>query len=105
MNRNRMLPYIAGVAVIAAVLVVLGVPFAAVVPFALLAICPVMMFFMMRGMGGMGGSQDEDHTGYGCEHDPTRTAERPTRPPADTPRRAGSCQPTPSPATTRAVSP
>ena len=35
-----------------------------------LAICPLMMFFMMRSMGGMGGS--EDHTGHGCEHDPTR---------------------------------
>lgn len=35
----------------------------------LLAICPLMMFFMMRSMGGMGGS--EDHTGHGCEHDPT----------------------------------
>ena len=36
----------------------------------LLAICPLMMFFMMRSMGGMGGG--EDHTGHGCEHDPTR---------------------------------
>lgn len=86
MNHNRMLPYIAGGAVIAAVLVVLGVPFAAVAPFALLAVCSVMMFFMMRGMGGMGGSQDEDHTGHGCEHDPTRPADRSTRPPADTTR-------------------
>ena len=34
-----------------------------------LAICPLMMFFMMRSMGGMSG---EDHTGHGCEHDPTR---------------------------------
>lgn len=84
MNHNRMLPYIAGGAVIAAVLVALGVPFAAVAPFALLAICPVMMFFMMRAMGGMGGPQGEDHTGHGCEHDPTRTADRSTRPPADT---------------------
>ena len=36
----------------------------------LLVICPLMMFFMMGSMGGMGGS--EDHTGHGCEHDPTR---------------------------------
>lgn len=35
-----------------------------------LAICPLMMFFMMRSMGGMGGSAD--HTGHGCEHDRTR---------------------------------
>ena len=84
MNHNRMLPYIAGGAVIAAVLVALGVSFAAVASYALLAICPVMMFFMMRGMGGMGGSEGEDHTGHGCEHDPTRSTDRPTRPPADT---------------------
>ena len=36
----------------------------------LLAICPLMMFFMMQFMGGMGGG--EDHIGHGCEHDPTR---------------------------------
>ncbi|MEO5838994.1 MAG: DUF2933 domain-containing protein [Acidimicrobiales bacterium] len=36
----------------------------------ILAVCPLMMFFMMRSMGGMGGG--EDHTGHGCEHDPTR---------------------------------
>ena len=34
-----------------------------------LVICPLMMFFMMRSMGGMRGG--EDHTGHGCEHDPT----------------------------------
>ena len=83
MNHHRMLPYIAGGAVIAAVLVALGVPFAGVAPFALLLICPVMMFFMMRGMGG---TQGEDHTGHGCEHDPTRPTDRSTRPPADTSR-------------------
>ena len=38
-----------------------------------LAVCPLMMFFMMRSMGGMGGMGGrEDHTGHGCEHDPTR---------------------------------
>ena len=36
----------------------------------ILAVCPLMMFFMMRSMGGMGGK--EDHIGHGCEHDPTR---------------------------------
>ena len=37
----------------------------------LLLICPLMMFFMMRSMGGMGSG--EDHTGHGCEHDPARS--------------------------------
>ena len=36
----------------------------------ILAVCPLMMFFMMRSMGGM--DRSEDHTGHGCEHDPTR---------------------------------
>lgn len=85
MDHNRMLPYVAGGAVIAAVLVALGVPFAAVAPFALLAICPVMMFLMMRGMGGTG-SRAEDHTGRGSEHDPAQGVDRSTRPPADTAR-------------------
>ncbi|HUP75593.1 MAG TPA: DUF2933 domain-containing protein [Acidimicrobiales bacterium] len=36
----------------------------------ILAVCPLMMFFMMRSMGGM--DRGEDHTGHGCEHDPSR---------------------------------
>ena len=42
----------------------------------LLAICPLMMFFMMRSMGAMAGG--EDHTGHGCEHDPTHPTETTT---------------------------
>jgi hypothetical protein len=41
-----------------------------------------MMFFMMRGMAGMHGASSEDHTGHGCEHDPTRSAEPPASHPA-----------------------
>lgn len=37
---------------------------------AVLAVCPLMMFFMMRTMDHSG--HHEDHTGHGCEHDPTR---------------------------------
>ena len=36
----------------------------------LTAVCPLMMFFMMRSMGGS--DSGDDHTGHGCEHDPTR---------------------------------
>ena len=37
-----------------------------------------MMIFMMRGMTSM--SSGEDHTGHGCEHDPTRQqVDRPER--------------------------
>jgi hypothetical protein len=62
--------------VVAVVLAVAGVPLTALIPFAILLACPLMMFFMMRGM--LGGDR-EDHTGHGCEHDPTRTAELPSR--------------------------
>ncbi len=41
----------------------------------LFAICPLMMFLMMRSMGGS--ATAEDHRGHGCEHDPARQ-ERPT---------------------------
>jgi hypothetical protein len=66
-----MVPYLAVAAVAAAVFVAFGVPLATLVPFAIFLACPIMMFFMMRGMGH--GHSAEDHAGHGCEHDPTRT--------------------------------
>ena len=74
MSCNRMLPYLVGAAAVAAVLAVFGVPLGALVPFAVVLACPLMMIVMMRGMHG--GS--EDHTGHGCEHDPTRKVEPPS---------------------------
>ena len=41
------------------------------------AVCPLMMFFMMRTMDH--GGHREDHTGHGCEHDPTRQDQRAKR--------------------------
>ena len=35
-----------------------------------LAVCPLMMFFMMRTMDHSG--HRENHLGHGCVHDPTR---------------------------------
>ena len=66
---NRMVPYLVVAAAAAAVLAVLGVPLGALLPFAFVLLCPLMMLVMMRGMSGTGG---EDHAGHGCEHDPTR---------------------------------
>ena len=79
-NLNRMVPYLVGAAAIAAVLAVLGVPLGAVVPFALVLACPLMMILMMGGMHGMHGThgKGEDHTGHGCEHDPSHRAEPPS---------------------------
>ena len=35
-----------------------------------LAVCPLMMLFMMHDMGHT--SNDENPAGHGCEHDPAR---------------------------------
>ena len=75
MHQNRMFPYLIGAALVAAVLIAVGAPLASLLPFALVLACPLMMVFMMRGMSGNHGH--EDHTGHGCEHDPTRKAEPP----------------------------
>ena len=76
-HSNRMLPYLFGAAVVAAVLFAVGAPLASLLPLAIVLACPLMMVFMMKGMAGMHGD-GEDHTGHGCEHDPTRRAEPPT---------------------------
>jgi len=77
MQQSRWFPYSVVAAVVAAVLIAAGVPLASILPFVVLLACPLMMIVMMRGMGGMHGG-GENHTGHGCEHDPTRT----TQPPA-----------------------
>ena len=69
--------YLLGAAAIAAVLIAVGAPLARLLPFAFVLICPIMMFMMMRGMSGAMHGGSEDHTGHGCEHDPTRRAEPP----------------------------
>ena len=76
---NRMLPYLAGAAAVAVVLAVLGVPLGALLPFAFVLVCPLMMVLMMRGMSGMHGG--EDHTGHDCDHDPNRKVKRPSSSP------------------------
>jgi len=75
MHTNRMLPYLAAAAVVAAVLVAVGAPLASLLPFALLLVCPLMMVLMMRRMSGSGA----DHTGPAPEQDPATNAD-PVRP-------------------------
>jgi len=80
MQQSKWFPYLIVAAAVAAVLIAAGVPLAAFLPFVLVLACPLMMVVMMRGMGGMHGMhRGEDHTGHGCEHDPTRTAPPPRR--------------------------
>src|SRR5581483_2125820 len=52
MQHNRMFPYLAGGAVVAAVLIAVGAPLTSLLPFVLVLACPLMMVFMMRGMSG-----------------------------------------------------
>ena len=77
MHSKRMFPFLIGAAAVAAVLIAFGAPLATVLPFAIFLACPLMMFLMMRGMAGTNGQ--DDHTGHGCEHDPTHTSS-PTSP-------------------------
>jgi choline-glycine betaine transporter len=75
MQHNRMIPYLAVAAVVAAMLIAVGAPLTSLLPFALLLACPLMMIVMMRTMSSSHGS--EDHTGHGCDHDPTLKAKPP----------------------------
>ena len=78
-HSNKILPYVVGAVALAAALIAFGAPLASLAPVGIVLLCPLMMVVMMRGMGGMGGVHDrEDHTGHGCEHDPTRQTESPT---------------------------
>ena len=81
MQHRQMFVYMAvAMAAVAAVSMALGASFAAM-PF---VVMPLMMLFMMRSMSGH--HSREDHTGHGCEHDPTRSTDRSTRPPTHTTR-------------------
>ena len=74
--------YLVGAAAVALLLSVGGAPFTYLLPFAFLLVCLPMMFFMMKGMGGLGGgssADEEDHTVHGCEHDTTPKVEPPSR--------------------------
>jgi hypothetical protein len=66
--KSRGLGYVAGAIVVALLAgLMLGVPLSILAIFGLVVICPLAMFFMMRGMGGMGDdapgtSGDREHT-------------------------------------------
>ena len=62
-HSNRLLPYLFGAALLAAVLIAVGAPLASLLPFAVVLACPLMMLFMMKGMAGMHGG-GEDHTDH-----------------------------------------
>lgn len=70
MQWNRMAPWLLVVAIVAALLIAFGAPFASLLPFAVALACPLMMVFMMRGMAGMHGRSDA--TGGVDRSSPTR---------------------------------
>ena len=61
MNRSYM-AYVAVAALLVAALAVAGVSISTVLPFAVVLVCPLMMVFMMKGMGGMHGERDDSHS-------------------------------------------
>jgi hypothetical protein len=71
-HSNRMTACLIAAVVIVAVFATVGASRLLALPLILVA-CPLMMFVMMRGMNHH--DTIEDHTGHGCEHDPTRTTE------------------------------
>ena len=72
-HSNRMASYLIGAAVLALVMLAFGASGISLAPLLLVVVCPLMMFMMMRGMNTK--EDPEDHTGHGCEHDPTRTSD------------------------------
>ena len=71
-----MLPCLVVLGAAAVLVVAFDAPLAALVP---LLACPVMMFVMMRTMGGMGGSPEDPAT-RGRDHEPVHDEERPPTP-------------------------
>jgi hypothetical protein len=69
MSNQRYLGAIVGIVVAVVMLRVVGVSLGSVGLLAIVLACPLMMFFMMRGMGGMQGG--EDHRRSGADHEPT----------------------------------
>jgi Protein of unknown function (DUF2933) len=61
MNNQRYMRLAIGVVAAAIVLRVLGVGAGSLGLLAVVLACPLMMFFMMRSMGGMGGGKDDRH--------------------------------------------
>jgi hypothetical protein len=73
MKREQMPLYAIALAVLIVGLVYAGVPLGTLVVLPLILVCPLMMLFMMRGMGGM------DRGGANHDHDqpPTKREDSP----------------------------
>jgi len=59
--KSQLTWFVAGSAAMAGAFLLLGGGLASTLPLLLLLACPLMMFFMMRGMGGMHGQGSHDN--------------------------------------------
>jgi hypothetical protein len=64
MKREQLPLYAIALAVLVVGLVYAGVPLGTLVVLPLVLACPLMMLFMMRGMGGTSRDRDEQPTGH-----------------------------------------
>ncbi|MFF4550711.1 DUF2933 domain-containing protein [Streptomyces sp. NPDC001435] len=74
MTRDKRPLYAIAAAILVVGLVALGVPIGTIIFLAILAGCPLMMFFMMRGMHGedMHGGHDQTDQSVDDDRDPLR---------------------------------
>jgi len=70
MKTDRLPAFVLGATAVVGILLIAGVPLASLLPLALLLVCPLMMLFMMRGMG---------HGGERSEHEPREDRTEPRR--------------------------
>ena len=78
MRSDKLPLYALAAAILIVGLVALGVPVGTVFILAILAACPLMMFFMMRGMhgGDMHGGHDRSDESTDQDRDPLRKHDR-----------------------------
>lgn len=73
MNRSSFPMWAVGAVAVAVALAVAGAPLSALLPFAVLLACPLMMVFMMRGAHGGGACGHAEHEADDRTHDATRS--------------------------------
>jgi Protein of unknown function (DUF2933) len=68
MKTDRLPAFVLGATAVVGSLLIAGVPPASLLPLAPLLVCPLMMLFMMRGMGTAASAQRMSHAETGPSH-------------------------------------